>query len=105
MALREDARMKRLGFVLVSIVLLRTVVVSLRSVHECGKWQSDYKRFLYAEMQKNSPIVYRPSMIEDIIGNRPAGCNQTRLSRNDIARFEEGTVGPNEFAGEVAGGG
>jgi hypothetical protein len=41
----------------------------------CSSWQGDYKRFLYVEMMKNSPIIYTPEEIDRIM-RRPAGCER-----------------------------
>lgn len=54
----------------------------------CRAWQDDYKRFLYSEALKNSPIVYNPEDIDRIIGERPDRCMPpTSLTDEDVARF------------------
>jgi hypothetical protein len=64
----------------------------------CSSWQTDYKRFIYSEMLKNSPVIHTPDAIEQIVGAKPPGCTRpTSLTDEDIAVFREENVGPNHF--------
>jgi hypothetical protein len=64
----------------------------------CSAWQEDYKRFIYSEMLKNSPIIHTPQDIEQLIGAKPPGCARpTSLTDEDTALFREENVGPNHF--------
>lgn len=70
----------------------------------CSSWQGDYKRFMYSETLKNSPIIYTPEDIDRIIGAKPSGCTRpTSLADEDIARYREQNVGPNHFIDEMRG--
>lgn len=69
--------------------------------YSCSSWQEDYKRFMYSETLKNSPVLYGPGDIESIIGTRPVGCSTPRgLSSEDIRTFQSEGVGPNHFVNE-----
>ena len=83
--------------VVVALVAFASGVLGYRTV-TCNSWQEDYKRFLYTEMLKISPITYGPEDIDAIIGERPAGCERPReLSDEDFRRFRDEGVGPNHF--------
>ena len=87
---------------LVAGVIVVTIAGGLTILHvrECSAWQDDYKRVLYMEMMRNSPIVYTPKDIDRIIGNRPAGCERpTQLSNEDFARYRD--LGAIELLGEI----
>jgi len=93
---------KRLVPALVCLLLVMNGVVFFQRVASCADWQERYKRFLYSEMQKNSPVIYTPEMIEQIVGPRPLGCDQPRrtLHSEDLERYKNAGVGPNEFVEE-----
>jgi hypothetical protein len=88
---------------LVGLVLVLVVGGSLVfRTTTCSAWQDDYKRFLYSEMLKTSPIIHTPQDIEQLIGAKPWGCTRpTSLTEEDIALFREENVGPNHFIDEV----
>ncbi|CAN5488505.1 MAG: hypothetical protein ACR2MC_07555 [Actinomycetota bacterium] len=93
--------MKRVAFALPSLLLVASVAYLRTDV--CSDWQEQYKRFLYAEMMKNSPLIFTEKMIEEITGERPAGCGRpslSDLSNQDSRRYRREVVGPNEFAEE-----
>jgi hypothetical protein len=88
-----------LGFIAVFVLAAGLVVLRASG---CSAWQNDYKRFLYSEMLKNSPIIHTPEDIDRIIGMKPSGCERpTSLTQEDVARYRKEKVGPNEFLEEV----
>jgi len=97
--------MKRVALALAAVLLVMGGVVAYLTIDACGDWRERYKRFLYAEMMKISPVIYTPDMIEQIIGERPVGCDRpaATLSKNDLERYRREGVGPNEFAEEMRG--
>jgi len=95
--------MKRVALAVASLLLVASVAVAYQITGVCSEWQEQYKRFIYAEMMKNSPVIYTEKMIEEIVGGRPAGCGRpslSNLSHEDSRRFRREGVGPNEFAEE-----
>lgn len=84
------------------LFLLASGALAYRSVDACRGWQERYKRFLYSEMMKNSPVTYSPEMIEEVVGERPGGCDRPSrvLSKADVERYRQEGVGPNEFVEE-----
>jgi hypothetical protein len=83
------------------LVLLVPVGLVIRT-RTCSAWQDDYKRFLYSEMMKNSPVIFTPEDIDRIIGEKPPGCTRPMsLTEEDRARYREQSVGPNEFNDEM----
>jgi len=75
--------------------------------HPGWKWRatpgrSNRKRFLYSEIVKISPVIHTPDMIEELIGDRPAGCDRpsATLSKVDLERYRREGVGPNEYVEE-----
>jgi hypothetical protein len=72
--------------VLVALVVVCGAVLAYRLVDACADWQHAYERFLYREMMKNSPIIYTPEMIEEIIGERPFGCDRPPRSLDSSGR-------------------
>ena len=83
--------------------IARIIPLRALSTGMCSDWQEQYKRFLYAEMMKNSPVIFTEKMIEEIIGERPAGCGRpalSDLSNQDSRRYRREGVGPNEFLEE-----
>jgi hypothetical protein len=93
--------MKKTLVALASLLILLTGVFVLHVADTCSDWQDRCRRFLYSEMIKNSPFIYTPEMIDEIIGERPAGCDRpTTLSTTDVRRYRREGVGPNEFLEE-----
>ena len=95
--------MKRVALALTSLLLVASVAVAYLITGVCSDWHEQYKRYIYAEMMKNSPFIYTEKMIEEIIGGRPAGCGRpslSNLSHEDSRRFRREGVGPNEFLEE-----
>jgi hypothetical protein len=100
---REDKRVKRLLSALAIVLLVTGALLVYRTTDACVNWRERYKRFLYSELIKLSPFIYTPEMIEEIIGERPLGCDAPtfrELSDADIERFQREGVGPNEFLEE-----
>lgn len=95
--------MKRVVVALVSLLLVMNGVVVLRTVTSCADWQERYKRFLYSEMMKISPVIHTTEMIEQIVGARPLGCDRPSrtLNTKDLKRYKDAGVGPNEFVEEI----
>ena len=92
--------MKRLLIGVLASLALAAGLLVYRSASTCSDWQELYKRFTYAEMMKNAPVIHTPEMIEQIIGERPPRCDRPgALTDEDIERFRDEGVGPNEFAG------
>lgn len=93
--------MKRVLLVLAALFLVTSGVVAYRTF-ECADWQERYKRFLYSEIVKISPVIHTPDTIEQLIGDRPAGCDRPSetLSKEDLERYRREGVGPNEFVEE-----
>lgn len=86
------------GLVLVLVVTFGLVFRTTT----CSAWQEDYKRFMYSEMMKNSPIIYTPEDIDRIVGAKPSGCARpTSLTDEDRTRYREQNVGPNDFIDEM----
>lgn len=94
--------MKRFFLALVSLLLVTSGVVAYRAIDACADWQERYKRFLYSEWVKISPVIYTPAMIDEVIGDRPAGCDRPGrvLSKEDRRRYRREHIGPNEFLEE-----
>lgn len=90
--------MRRVLLALAALVLVTSGVVAYRT-NECADWQERYKRFLYSEIVKISPVIHTPDMIEELIGDRPAGCDRpsATLSKVDLERYRREGVGPNEY--------
>jgi hypothetical protein len=83
------------------LVLVVAVGLAVRTT-TCSSWQDEYKRFMYSETLKNSPIIYTPEDIDRIIGTKPSGCTRpTSLTDEDITLFREENVGPNHFIDEI----
>jgi hypothetical protein len=92
---------KKMAMVGLMLVLVVAGGLVLRTT-TCSSWQEDYKRFLYSEMLKNSPVTHTPEDIDRIIGTRPSGCTRpTSLTDGDIALFRQENVGPNHFIDEM----
>lgn len=91
--------MKRLVAGVVIALLIGSGPTAYRMSEGCSRWQQDFKRFRYAELLRIGPIVSGLERVEDVIGNRPIGCDvPQRLTDADIRRFRHEGVGPNEFA-------
>jgi hypothetical protein len=92
--------MKKVVSTVTAFVLLAGGLFTYRMIDACNDWQDRYKRFLYSELIKNSPMIYTPEMIDGVIGEPPAGCDRPSrvLSEDDAERFRREGVGPNEFA-------
>ena len=74
-------------------LLLAGGVIGYRTVDACGDWRERYKQFLYTEMMKNSPVIFTPEMIGEIVGGRPFGCDRPdTLTESDVARFNRDGV-------------
>ena len=71
----NDAMKRAAALGLITLMFI-TAGRGILSARRCAAWQDDYKRFIYAETLKNSPIVYRREDVDRIIGNKPAGCEQ-----------------------------
>ena len=94
--------MKRTAAVATITLLVVTASVVVFRDRSCTAWQNKYKRFLYTEMIKNSPIIYSPEDIDRIIGERPVGCERpTSLTDEDFTRYRNENIGPNEFVDEM----
>lgn len=93
--------MRKSAALVVALVVISAGVVVLRD-RACTAWQDDYKRFLYTEMLKNSPVTYSPEDIDTIIGERPVRCERpASLTDEDVARYRKEKIGPNEFVDEM----
>jgi hypothetical protein len=94
--------MKRAVLALAALLLVMSGVAAYRTIDGCEYWQERYRRFLYSEMMKISPVIYTPDMIEERIGERPPGCDRpaATLNRDDLQRYRREGVGPNEFVEE-----
>ena len=93
--------MKKMAMVGLVLVLVVAGGLVLRTT-TCSSWQEDYKRFMYSEMLKNSPVTHTPQDIEQLIGTKPSSCTHpTSLSDGDIATFRQENVGPNHFVDEM----
>jgi hypothetical protein len=88
---------------LICLLVVMNGVVVFRVVGSCENWQESYKRFLYSEMMRSSPVIHTPEMIEQIVGARPLGCDRPSraLNRKDLKRYRNAGVGPNEFVEEI----
>lgn len=94
--------MRRLAFPLGAVLVIAAAGVGGVGAHRCSHWRDEYKRFLYSEMLKNSPVIYSPQDIDRIVGDRPLGCARpTAVSDEDTSRYRREHVGPNEFLDEV----
>lgn len=81
----------------IMVALMSAGVFGYRTV-TCSSWQEDYKRFIYTEIMKNSPVIYGPDDIEAIIGDRPAGCERPEeLTDEELRRFRDEGIRPNHF--------
>ena len=97
---KPSHRFRILALGLVLLVVFLTANVLLPS-YSCSAWQEDYKRFIYSETLKISPVIHGPEDVESIIGGRPRGCARpTGLSDEDISKFRGEGVGPNHFLDE-----
>lgn len=94
--------MKRTAAVTLMALLIAAAAFLVLRDGGCRAWQDDYKRFLYSETLKNSPVIYNPEDIDRIIGERPDGCTRpTSLTNEDVARYRQENIGPNEFMDEM----
>lgn len=95
--------MKTWALFLATVLFIASGVLVFRVVGGCANWQQQYRRFLYAEMMKNSPHIYTPEMIEKVIGEPPEGCDRPGpgFSRETLDAFRREGVGPNEFSEEI----
>ncbi len=93
--------MKKTAVLGLGVVLVVSVGLVARTT-TCTSWQEDYKRFIYSETLKNSPVIYMPEDINRIIGGKPSGCTRpASLTDEDIARYREQNVGPNHLIDEM----
>ena len=93
----QNGWMRRALLTLASLLLVASFLV-YRANDGCADWQEHYKRFLYSEIIKNSPFILTPEEIEEVIGERPAGCDRSQsLSEEDLDRYRREGVGPNEY--------
>jgi hypothetical protein len=84
---REDGTMKRASLVLIGLLLVVSAVVFVGGEGECREWQGRYKRVLFLEIMKNSPVIMTPELVEEQIGARPGGCQTPALTQHDIDRY------------------
>ena len=70
-------RKKRQFAVLAFALLVMTppTVLALRTSRTCAEWRHRYAELLLAERMKNTPIIYTPETVDEIIGERPADCD------------------------------
>lgn len=82
-----------------ALIAIAGGALAYRTVVACADFQERYKRFVYVEMMKNSPMVYTPQMIDEIVGGRPFGCDRRTqdLSHADLQRFHRDPVDFDEF--------
>jgi hypothetical protein len=66
--------MKRSSILILIALLIAAGFFAVRASDPCGDWQRRYERFLEVESMKNSPIIYTPEMVEEVIGERPSDC-------------------------------
>ncbi len=94
--------MKKTALIIGFVLMLTVTAGFVFRTRTCSAWQDDYKRFLYSEVMKNSPLIHTPEDIDRIIGERPSGCTRPEtFTEEDSARFREENVGPNEFMDEM----
>ncbi|MEA2433290.1 MAG: hypothetical protein QOG54_747 [Actinomycetota bacterium] len=98
--MREDEVVKRFVAVLALIVLAISGFVAFRTVDTCHDYQDRYKKFVYSEMMKNSPIIIDP---DELFGEPPWLCEKPSgmLTADDRARYNREGIGPNEFTDEM----
>jgi len=98
---KMTSRKRLVGALLVAICVACVAFLGGYRSWQCSQWQDDYKRFLYVEVLKNTPVIYTREEIDRIIGGQPEGCvRPTSLTNEDVARYQREHVGPNEFLDE-----
>lgn len=101
--MRQDSHVKKVLASATTLIAIAGGAFAYRTVDACADFQQRYKRFLYVEMMKTSPLVYTPRMIEEIVGGRPLGCDRPSpaLSHADLERFHRDPVDFDEFLPET----
>lgn len=86
--------MKKTVLMGLMLMLLASGALVFRTT-TCSSCQEGYKRFLYSETLKNSPVIHTQEDIDRIIGTKPAGCTRpTSLTDEDIALSDRRTSAP-----------